>query len=183
MGSPDPPTADITFAGPIRQLLRLGANRVSIILPVDEVSDSIGLHLLRATYVQTGESLPDTRVEAIQPGSVRLVFDVITERVVPVAARTAGSPAPGLERAGAVTTQPLVVRARGARSRIARLDSIRLAPIDLASLNGTDTITLAIDTTGLGVSVTPQNVSVIVPLRREPADTTTSGSSPRSFPE
>lgn len=183
MGSPDPPTADITFAGPIRQLLRLGANRVSIILPVDEVSDSIGLHLLRATYVQTGESLPDTRVEAIQPGSVRLVFDVITERVVPVAARTVGSPGPGLERAGAVTTQPLVVRARGARSRIARLDSIRLAPIDLASLNGTDTITLAIDTTGLGVSVTPQNVSVIVPLRREPADTTTSGSSPRSFPE
>lgn len=171
LGEPDPPTADVTFAGPIRQLLRLGPNRVSIVLPVDEVADSVGLHLLRAAYVQTGENLPDTRVETIQPGSVRLAFDVVAERVVPVAARTLGSPPAGLELARPITTLPLVVRARGARSRIIELDSIRLPPVDLAEIDGTDTVRVTIDTTAIGVSVTPRNVQVIVALRLEEPDT------------
>ncbi len=175
LDAPQPAAVDIRFAGPVRELIRLTSGRSAVDVRVTEIDDSLTSYPLRLSQVQVLEGGDNIRVDAILHDSVRLVFDRVAERVVPVAVRAAGAPPAGLVLAGPLKPLPPTVRLRGAASRIfaAGLDSIVLPPVDLASLAGTDTLTVAIDTTDLGIlSVLPVSVDVVVPLRLAAPDTT-----------
>jgi YbbR domain-containing protein len=164
---PVPAEVRVTIRGPYRELLRTASDRPDIIVPVDQVRDSTEMRRLREDLVRLPPGTAQTRVTMIHPDMVRLTFDRVATRLIPVAIRLAGEPPPGFELAGRPDLEPSIVRASGAARSLARIDSLYLPPIDLAALRGRDTLKLTIDTTGLGIIISPRTVRVVVPL--EPA--------------
>jgi YbbR domain-containing protein len=167
---PAPRTARVVFRGPYRELLRAASDRPDIIVSVDDVTDSTEVHVLRANWVRMPTGTPNVTIVDIQPGMVRLHFDRVATRLLPVAAPLQGSPPAGFELAGAPELEPNVVRASGARRALARNDSLRLPPIDLRDRRGSDTLELAIDTAGTGLIISPRTIRVVVPVRPIPAE-------------
>jgi hypothetical protein len=161
----------VVFSGPVRELFRVAVEKPNVIIPIDDVSDSIQVHILRTNFISLFAGLTSTRVEEFRPSTVRLRFDRIDTREVPLAVRLRGAPVAGYEIAGEAEVEPRLVRVSGAASRVAGLDSLRLPPIDVGDRSATDTQMVAIDTTGLGVIVSPREARVIIPIRPAPADT------------
>ena len=162
---PDPAAVRVTFAGPVRELFRLAAEHPRILVPIADVGDSAQIVVLRPDWVSLGDGLGGTRIEEIRPAAVRLVFDRLVTRSIPLAVRLAGVPGRGFELAGEARADPPAVMASGAGERLEAIDSLRLRPIDLASRTVTDTIRVAIDTAGLGILIAPLEARVIVPIR------------------
>lgn len=163
--APTPSEVSVTFSGPYRELLRAASERPDIIVPVDQVSDSTEVYPLSVNRVRMPPGTPNTGVVGIQPGMVRVSFDRVMTRLIPVAVPLHGELAPGFELAGPVVVDPSVVRASGAGRNLARIDSLRLPPIDLRDRHGLDTLDITIDTTGTGLILSPRTVRVIVPVR------------------
>lgn len=171
-GPPEPATVQVTFSGPVRELFRVAADRPNVLVPIDDVSDTTEVVLLHTNWVNLGNRVTATRVEDIRPTAIRLRFDRVSTKTIPVAARIIGTPVPGFEINGAIILDPRTIWASGASRRLESIDSIRLPPIDITQRTTTDTFELAIDTTGLGVIVTPREVRVIVLIGPIVQDTT-----------
>jgi YbbR domain-containing protein len=178
-GPPEPATVQVTFSGPVRELFRVAADRPSVLVPIDDVSDTTEVVLLHTNWVALGNRVTATRVEDIRPTAIRLRFDRVSTKTIPVAARIIGTPVPGFTVNGSILLDPGTIWASGASRRLEAIDSIRLPPIDLTQRTATDTFLLAIDTTGLGVIMTPREVRVIVPIGPLPRDTAGAGATDR----
>jgi hypothetical protein len=167
-GPPDPASAAVTFQGTGGDLLQIAAEAPQILVPVDEVTDSTGLQVLRPGWVQFGQ-LP-VRVTDIRPNTVRISFDQLSAKLLRLGYELSGSPAPGFELSGPPLIEPPAVRASGGARRLARIDSLTLH-LNLDNRSGVDTLEVPIDTLGTGIIVSPHRVRVIVPLRAvaEPA--------------
>ncbi len=163
-----PSTVEIEFSGPTRELVRLAVQRPEVIVPVDEVTDSVETRVLRSGWVQLYGGMDNTRVEDIRPSTVTLRFDRVVSRLVPVSVQVIGTPASGYRLSGPIQVEPTVVRASGAATQMAALDTIRLGPIDLSGWTATDSFPLGVDTTGLGAVVSPMTVRVVVPVEPLP---------------
>jgi YbbR domain-containing protein len=163
--APAPRIVRVVFQGPYRELLRTAADRPDVIVPVDEVRDSLEFVQLRPNWVRMPTGTANVRIIDIQPSTVRLQFDQVATRLLPVAAPMVGSPPPGFELAGPLEVEPNVVRASGAGRSLAQVDTLRLPPIDLRDRRGMDTLQLTIDTTGTGLMISPRSIRVIVPVR------------------
>lgn len=163
--TPEPGTVDVVVSGPARELLRLSYDRPEVVVSIDKVADSVEVPVLKTSWVRFGSNADNTRAEDIRPATVRLVFDRVRSAMVPLAPRFTGKVGAGLELAGPVRVEPPEVRASGAAGRLAKLDSVRLPPIDLSQFTATDTQIVAIDTTGLGLSFTPRQVRLIILIR------------------
>src|SRR5690606_5974279 len=124
-GPPVPAEVTLYLRGPYRELLRASSDMPEVIVPIGagEITDSTEVFQLRNSWV----SLPSgtERVEVIQllPSSVRIPFDRISTRIIPVAAPLIGEPPPGYELIGDIIIEPVAVRAAGAGRAIARMDS------------------------------------------------------------
>jgi YbbR domain-containing protein len=170
-GEPVPPTVSVVVGGPTRELVRLRWQGPEVVVPIDQVSDSTEVHVLRNNWVVVPGGIDDSRValvEDIRPSTVRIRFDRLHMRLIPVAVMTSGTLPPGFELAGPITIEPPVVAAHGASRRFDGLDALALPPISLGTLRAPDTATVQIDTTGLGLIVSPRTVRVIVPVRAVP---------------
>lgn len=161
--SPDRVSA--VFRGPQRELFRAVSGRPQIILSLGDVSDSVEDHLLRRSLVQMPPGTERTEVADFRPTSIRVVFDRVSTRLIPLAVQLRGQPAAGAQLAGAPVIEPSVVRASGAGRRLSRVDSLRLPVIDLTGRSRTDTLEITIDTTGTGLIISPRTVRIILPLR------------------
>ncbi|MEX2610072.1 MAG: YbbR-like domain-containing protein [Gemmatimonadota bacterium] len=168
VGAPTPPAVSLRVSGPVRDLARLRMGDPTVVRVVmNEVVDSAQVVTLLPRHVQWGApGLQGVSVESITPEEVQFTFDRMDHTFLPVAPRTRGAPPPGFELAGPVRADPPEVRASGARRRLASVDSLRLRPVDLSDVRATDTVTMAIDTSGTGLLITPQRVRVIVPMQR-----------------
>lgn len=162
---PEPQTVSLIVLGPSSELLRLAFDPPDILVPVDDVRDSTEVMQLRTTWVRIPGGSDNVRVQDVRPDAVELRFDRVETRLLPLSVRLSGSPAPGYAVAGPVHFEPSVVRVSGPRRRLARLDTLRLTPIDLNRLAVTDTMLVAVDTTGLGVLVSPPQVQVIIDIQ------------------
>jgi YbbR domain-containing protein len=165
---PNPATVSVVFSGPVRELVRLAVQRPELVVPIDEVRDSTEIHVLRTGWVAMQAGMDNTRADDVLPSTARLVFDRVTTRILPLALRAAGELPEGLELVGPIRLEPADVRASGAARRLDGIDSLRLPPIDLRAVRGYDTLTVAIDTAGTGLLVSPRTVRVIVPARAIP---------------
>jgi YbbR domain-containing protein len=163
--APRPATVTVVFRGPYRELLRAASDRPEVIVPVDQVNDSVEVHVLRRNWVRMPPGTDNTEVSDFRPSTVRLTFDEVTTRLLPVAVQLTGTPAPGYELAGRMEIEPSAVRASGARRNLARIDTLRLESIDLGNRHAYDTLQLTIDTTGTGLIISPRTVRVLVPIR------------------
>jgi YbbR domain-containing protein len=176
---PNPRTVRVVFRGPTRELLRFVTQRPDIVVPIDEVTDSLDIRSLRPGWVRLPPGTPSVDVVSITPEMVRLTFDRVVTRLLPVAARFEGSLPMGFELMAAPEIDPPVVRASGAGRNLARVDSLRLPVINLRDLRGVDTLELTLDTTGTGLIISPRTVRVIMPVRPILTDTVSPIGSPR----
>ncbi|HUH12466.1 MAG TPA: CdaR family protein [Longimicrobiales bacterium] len=166
---PRPDTVSVVFEGPLRHLAALAIDRPRIIVPVTEVSDSVVTRTLDFRHLRYRGSRDLVRPVTIEPSTVTLRFDRLIEASRPVALVLTGELPEGRTLEGPPVADPPVVRVSGASRDVARLDSLRLVPLDLTSFTTSATVRVAVDTTGLGaLQVTPAVVQVHVPVRSEP---------------
>ncbi|HLU25393.1 MAG TPA: YbbR-like domain-containing protein [Longimicrobiales bacterium] len=166
---PTPATVTVVFTGPVRELVRLASERPRIVVPIEQVSDSMELRQLQTRWVQFAPGFERTRAEDVRPATISLLFERLTTRVVPLHVSTRGDLPEGYELAGAVEADPVAVRVSGPRGRVEELDVLPLPPVDLAGLSETATITVAVDTTGLGdLVIDPMRIRLTVPVRAKP---------------
>jgi hypothetical protein len=110
-------------------------------------------------------------VRDVQPRSLRLRFDVQTKRLVPVRSALHLHADSGFRLTGQPQFDPTRVQLIGERRRVRAIDTVFTAAADVA-VRDTLPITVALDTTGLGVRVNPAFVRVRVPVvRLEPPAT------------
>lgn len=171
---PDPGEVRVTLIGPVGQLLEATNDPPALHVPVEEVTDSSMLRTLDVAWVSYGE-LAAVRVAEIEPTTVRLSFERLGAKLLPITFDFTGRPADGFVLDGAPVVEPPVVRAGGGVRRLARLDSLRL-PLNLDGRSGVDTLEIPIDTTGTGLILSPNRIRVILPLRPStPPDSTLQG--------
>lgn len=173
--APSPAEVTVVFRGPTRELLRAASDRPTIIVPINQVGDSSEVHVLRPNWVIMPPGTESTQVVDILPSTVRLEFDRVDTRLLPVAVQLTGEPPAGFELAGPIEIDPLAVRASGAGRNLASIDSLRLPPIDLREHRSQDTLELTIDTVGTSLIISPRTVRVILPMRPILADTSGAG--------
>jgi YbbR domain-containing protein len=164
-GPPTPSTVSVTLRGPLGELLRTASDLPHVIVPVDQVNDSLEFHELRRNWVSMPPGTDNTEVASFNPTGVRVMFDRVSTRLIPVVAELQGELSEGYVLAGVPQIEPAVVRASGARRDLAKIDSLRLPPIDLRDRRALDTLELTIDTTGTGLIISPRTVRVVVPIR------------------
>jgi len=169
---PAPSTVNVVFSGPVRDLLRLAAERPRIVVPVEEVRDSTEVHLLQPRWVQVGRDGDRVGAEDIRPSTVRLSFERVTTRLLPVIASTRGEPLAGYRLDGPIRADPPAITVSGPASRLAGLEVVRLPSVDISMFTGPTAITVSVDTTALaGLAVTPDQVTLTVPIVPVPRDT------------
>lgn len=161
--APDPPTVRVTLMGPGGELLQVASQPPQLLVPVEDVPDSAVLRVLQPGWVMYGE-LPNTSVEKIEPATVRLAFERLTMKLLPLAIELTGEPAEGYELVAAPVIDPPVVRASGGVRRLARMEALRI-PLSLDGRAGVDTLEVPLDTTGTGLVLSPDRVRVILTFR------------------
>jgi YbbR domain-containing protein len=164
--APSPARVTLQVTGPVREILRLAVERPRVLVPVEDLRDSVLVAVIRSGWVQLAPGLDRTRVDDIQPAAVRLVFDPVRTRDVPVALPLRGALPAGLRLSGPLVLDPSWIRVSGPWRRLSRLDSVRLPALDLRRLTDTTAIGMDIDTAGMGLLLLPTSVRVRVPVAR-----------------
>jgi YbbR domain-containing protein len=163
---PDPNTVRIVMRGPLRELLRATSEAPEMVVPVDQVDEETENRNVYPHWVRMPPGTPNTRVIGeVQPATVRLEWDRVATRLIPLSVRVTGQPPEGYRMFGPPEIEPNVVRASGAGRNLARFDSLALPAIDLGDRRTLDTMQLTLDTTGTGLVISPRTVRVIVPIR------------------
>ena len=169
-GDPAPSAVAVTVQGPTRQLMALTTGEPPrIVLPIERVNDPVEVRLVPERWVQLPTGVPDTRVVELRPDTVRLHYERLESRTLPVQVRTRGNLPPGFALAIPLNTNPAAVEVRGPAQAIEGLDSVPLLPVDLSGLRSTTNVPARVDSAALGdLAVQPQEVNVV--LRVVPAD-------------
>ena len=162
---PRPDTVTVVFEGPVRHLAALALDRPRIVIPVAEVTDTVITRTLDFRHLRYRSNRESVRPIAIEPTTVTLRFDRLIDASRPVAPVLTGTLPEGRTLEGPAVADPPVVRVRGPSRAVARIDSLRLAPVDISTFTTTGTVSVPVDTTGLsGLQVTPARVTVYVPV-------------------
>lgn len=157
---PIPSTVRVTLKGPTRDLLALGMNRPSIVIPVDRVESPDTAILLRFPWVRipVGENVV---VEELDPSVVNLSFEDIAVGAVSLHPRFQGELPSGLSLARAPEVTPSLTRVSGPRSRVESLDNLTLRPLDLSRVEASGSYTRPVDTVGMSeLTFAPQEATI-----------------------
>ena len=159
-GAPQPAQVELRLSGPAGEIFRLARTGTSVRVPVRAVGSTDTTVILRRDWVVLEEG-SGLIVESVSPASVRLGFEAAVSRAVPIAVRTVGDLPPELALASPIGVNPPMARVRGPTSRVNAVDSVRLRTLDLAQIEASGVVEVAVDTVGLtGVRVTPANATV-----------------------
>lgn len=162
-GEPDPPAVHVTVLGSTSDLMTLAGEPPRIILPVDRVTDEVETQVVPLQWVQLPRGLRRARVVALRPDTIRLRYERLASRTVPVRVRIAGELPEGFEFTAPVTTNPSVVDVRGPARLVALLDSVSLDPVDISGLRSTTNVPTRVDSVALGpIRAVPAEVSVVL---------------------
>jgi hypothetical protein len=161
-GVPEPATVDVSFAGPVRQVLRLDRSGTVVRVPLPEVTNPDTVIQLRRDWVVM-DGAAGLVVDDIVPATVRLALTRNVAEPRPVAVRVRGELPDELGLAAPLSTSPSVVRLRGPASRIEAVDSVPTVSLDLGRISTSGVLELPVDTGGMaGVSVSPTEVQLRV---------------------
>lgn len=175
-GPPRPATVELRLSGPTGEIIDLAQEGTFLRIPVQRVTSADTVVALRREWVALGEGSP-LSVESVSPNTIRLTFEPAVTRVLPVALRVEGELPEDVALASPIGMNPQVVRVRGPASAMAELDSVRLVPLDLASVEESGIYEVPLDTTGLGgIRITPTGATL--GIRVEERVTRTVGSVP-----
>ncbi len=165
----EPEAVTVTVQGPRAELVELGGKPPRIVLPVEAVSDSVQSQVVPPQWIQLPADLRSTRVVGLRPDTIRLFYQRLGSRMLPVRIRTRGDLADSLALSLPITTDPATVEVRGPVDELARLDSVPLVPVDLSGLSSTTNVPVSVDSAAVpGFRFDPGEVNVV--LRVVPAD-------------
>lgn len=165
----EPAAVTVTVQGPRGELVDLGAQPPRIVLPVERVNDTTESQVVPTQWVQLPPGVRLTRVLRLRPDTVRLHYQRLESRTLPVRVRTRGELPEGHVLSLPINTNPTTVDVRGPATLIAGLDSVPLLPVNLSGLRATTNVPVGIDSTGLEeLRFDPTEVNVV--LRVVPAD-------------
>jgi len=163
---PSPAVVDLQLGGPAGEIIRLARDGATLRIPIASVGSRDTVIALQREWVDLGGRSRVT-VESVSPLTVRMTFEPAVARNVHVSVPLRGELPADVALASVPELTPSTVVVRGPESRMMGLDSVRLAPLDLGSVNESGSFSLPVDTTGLrGAVVRPASVSVS--LRVEP---------------
>jgi hypothetical protein len=163
---PSPATVDLQLGGPAGEIIRLARDGATLRVPVASVGSRDTIIAVQREWVDLGGRSRVT-VESVSPLTVRMTFEPAIARNVHVSVPMRGELPDDIALASVPELTPSTVVIRGPESRMMGLDSVSLAPLDLASVSQSGSFSLPVDTTGLrGAVVRPASVSVM--LRVEP---------------
>jgi hypothetical protein len=154
-------------SGPRRELLKLSASPMHLtrVLADTTVADEV-----RVEIGPGDVDLPrgvDVHVQDVQPRALAVQLDSTFQRVVPVRAVVRLPPETG-HVLSAIAVVPGTVRLLGPRDDLARIDSARTIPLEVAQADGPVEESLALDTSGFGrVRALPAQVTVRVEMEPE----------------
>jgi YbbR domain-containing protein len=161
----NPMAVAVELKGTGKQLIRLRLSEPRLTVSLEGVGPG---HFQRTFTV---EDLPSVTQVGLQvsrfagPQMLELTIDRYDERDVPVAARIEGTLPPGASWSGDWTVDPPRVRVRGPKAVLAKLDSVRLAPVKLDAAH--DTLKVVANVASpVGSRVTPAVVTLRVPIVR-----------------
>jgi len=167
--APDPVRAELRGTG--KQLIRLRLTEPRLKVSLAGVGAG---HYERMVVADDLPLLHDEALEVqrlISPRVVSLDIDTRIERRIPVAVHVFGAPRSGWAWKGGVTTEPSTVLVDGPQKTVARIDSVRLHPVQIDGRIDTLTAELAPDSLPRWVTMDPATVRVSVPLVRLPPPT------------
>lgn len=165
----EPATVTVTVQGPRGELVDLSTSPPRIVLPVERVTDSVEVQVVPIQWVQLPVGVRDARVLALRPDTIRLHYERLATRRLPVRVHTRGELPRGYALALPINTSPSSVAVRGPAAVLERLDSVPLEPVDLSGITSTTNVPVSVDSTDLPrLSFDPSEVNVI--LRVVPAD-------------
>ena len=155
-----PQEVDVRFMGPGRELWELALSRPHLTLRLSDV-DGEQIFLLEPNMVQVPRGLAVT-AQDIRPSSVRLEFEQLESREVPVRLRVSRGVREGYALTDSLAVRPARVRVTGTPAEIQGLDNLFTQPLDLSREEARFTRSVVLDTTGLGaVRVWTPEVQVI----------------------
>jgi hypothetical protein len=162
------PHVQALVVGRARELLKLYTELPVIrrVIP-DDTPDDITLELRPEDVILPGNV--SAKVANISPRAVPLRFRVVESRKVPVRSHVQVATDSGLHLTGAPRFQPESVVVRGARATVRAIESV---PTERTYIYVRDTIitrAVPLDTTGLGIRVTPAEVRVHIAAARDAA--------------
>lgn len=164
-----PSAVTIAVQGPRGELVALSQSPPQIVLPVEQVTDSVAVQVVPQQWIQLPPGIRETRVLALRPDTIRLFYERLETRTLPVQVRTRGSLPQGFALSLPINASPSSVEAHGPVRMLDALDSVPLLPVDLSGLRATTNIPTGIDDGRLGgLSFDPSEVNVN--LRVVPAD-------------
>lgn len=173
-GPPSPSSVSVTVTGSTGALMTLASEPPRIILPVDRVTDSTEVQVVPVHWIQFPQGVErgpgGVSVSSLRPDTIRLRYERLESRTLPLHVTTRGDLPQGLALALPINTTPSVVEVRGPGGIIDRLDSVPLLPVDLSGLRSTTNVPTPVDTASLprGLQVNPSEVNVV--LRVVPTD-------------
>lgn len=165
----EPATVTVTVRGPRGELVELGGSPPRIVMPLERVNDTLESQVVPLQWVQLPAGVRLTRVLRVRPDTIRLHYQRLDSRSLPVRVRTRGELPEGLALSLPISTNPSTLQVRGPANLISGLDSVPLLPVDLSGLDATTNVPVGVDTVGLEeLSFDPAEVNVV--LRVAPID-------------
>lgn len=163
-GDPIPSSVTVVVVGSTPELMELTSDPPRIVYPVERVNDSTETQVLPPQWVQLPASVRETRVVAIRPDTIRLRYERLASRMLPVRVRTRGDLPNGLALALPIQTNPALVRVHGPAQALESLDSVPLMPVELSGLRSTTNVPAPVDTAAIGATFRfePRTVNVVL---------------------
>lgn len=179
LGSPSPATIQLGLSGPARDLFRVAVDRPVIVVPIDEVFREDTVIVLRTEWVRNADR-PGVVIEDFTPSTIRVQFEQNQSASIPVARRTTGDLPDSLSLVEQIQVNPLFINVRGPASTVDEIEAIFLEPFDLSLVSSSGRYEVPLDTTGIGLRVTPSTVTLTVSVA--PTQERTLGSRPVGLP-
>jgi hypothetical protein len=152
----------VTVSGPTRDLIALGLDRPPVLIPVVEVDTTDTMVYLSEAWFRAPDRVV---VENLRPQAVMLTFERIEDRYVALSAPLFGDLPDSISLAGPPEIIPATALVIGTLSRLEGLDSLRLVPINLATVTGPDTIVQPVDTAAYGgLQPLTEEAAVVLPI-------------------
>ena len=134
-GGPHPAQVEVRFAGPGRELWELALERPVLVLPVRDVRDESQVFVLDPAMVRIPSGL-SVRAQDVRPSSVRIQFQRVVSREVPVSLRISRRSLERYVLLDTPTITPARVRITGPADRVASIAAIPTRPVSLSGAEG-----------------------------------------------
>lgn len=159
-----PPQVQALVIGRTRELLKLYATPLTLRRLVDaDVPDTVTIEL-RPTDVDLPAGV-QAIVRDVQPRNITLRFATTATRTLPVRSALNVVADTGIRLTGGLRLEPDSVRVSGDRRALARINAVSTVAGNLR-VRDSSAVIVALDTTGLGVSVRPAQVRASIPIAR-----------------